>query len=215
MTQARRAIALLLAFSLAGPAAAQQIYRWTDSKGGVHITDTPPPSTARDVKSEAGGAPSAAGQNQNDSQVPFEVTRAMKAFPVVLYTSPPCQEPCAHARELLNRRGVPFREVQVWDSSSIEELKRVSGSDQVPVLLVGRSVQQGFDQGAYDALLDSARYPEAGSVPARKQAAPPPPEGYAAAGKRDLQAEPVKPEEQAKPPRGPYAPVPPAERSGK
>jgi glutaredoxin len=213
MTQARRAIALLLAISLAGPAAAQQIYRWTDSKGRVHITDTPPPSTARDVKAESGGAPSAAGQD--DSQVPFEVTRAMKAFPVVLYTSPPCQAPCAHARELLNRRGVPFKEVQVWDSSSIAELKRVSGSDQVPVLLVGRSVQQGFDQGAYDALLDSARYPEAGSVPARKQAPPPPPEGYAAAGKHDLKAEPVKPEEQAKPPRGPYSPAPPPETSGK
>lgn len=213
MTQARRAIALLLAFSFAAPAAAQQIYRWTDSKGGVHITDTPPPSTARDVKTEAGGAPSAAGQD--DSQVPFEVTRAMKAFPVVLYTSPPCREPCSHARELLNQRGVPFKEVQVWDSSSIGELKRVSGSDQVPVLLVGRSVQQGFDQGAYDALLDSARYPEAGSVPARNQAAPPAPEGYAGAGKRDLQAEPVKPEEQPKPPRGPYSPVPPPETSGK
>ena len=56
-----------------------------------------------------------------------------------------------------------------------EELKKVSGGNGVPVLLVGTSVQKGFEQGALDALLDNAHYPKAGVVPARKQAPPPPP----------------------------------------
>ena len=34
---------LLLLFSGATTAAAQQLYRWTDERGRVHINDTPPP----------------------------------------------------------------------------------------------------------------------------------------------------------------------------
>ena len=29
---------------------AQQLYRWTDEKGAVHITDTPPPPSAKGVQ---------------------------------------------------------------------------------------------------------------------------------------------------------------------
>ena len=35
-------------FSL--PAAAQQMYRWTDENGRTHITDTPPPPGAKNVR---------------------------------------------------------------------------------------------------------------------------------------------------------------------
>jgi len=74
------------------------------------------------------------------------------------------------------------------------------------VLLVGRSVQKGYQQDAFDALLDSARYPRAGILPARTQGAPKPPEDYVAPGsKPSAQAEPVKPQEESRP-TGPYAP---------
>ena len=106
------------------------------------------------------------------------------------------------AREALNRRGVPFREIQAWDKDSIQELVKVAGSNQVPVLLVGRSVQKGFEQRAFDALLDSARYPRAGILKPRAQAAPTVP--YLAPGAAVKPAEPVKPE--AEPKLGPYAP---------
>ena len=197
-------VALLLAL-VASAAAAQQLYRWTDEKGRVHVTDTPPPGNARDVKREAAVAPSASTQ-----QLPFELETATKSFPVVLYTAPNCLEECANARAALNKRGVPFREVQVWDADTHAELKKASGSNEVPVLMVGRSVQKGFEQGAFDALLDSARYPRAGLLQPRNQAAPKPPEGYVSPAARDaaLRAQPVKPEEPA--PRGRYAPKAPA-----
>ena len=98
-------------------AASAQLYRSTDEKGRVHITDTPPPSAKK------------------------------------LYTSPNCQEPCAAARAALNKRAVPFKEMQVWEEKSTEELKRVSGGNDVPMLVAGRSVQRGFEQEAYDTLL--------------------------------------------------------------
>lgn len=188
----------LIAFS-----ASAQLYRWTDEQGRVHVTDTPPPASAKNVQKKAVPA---AGPAQ--SAVPYELALAMKDFPVTLYSSPNCKAPCARARDALNRRGVPFKEVQVWDEDSNAELSRVSGGSEVPTLVVGRSVHRGFEQTGYDALLDSARYPKAGVLPERAQAAPPAPEGYAAPGERP--AEPLQAEPE--PPKGPYAPKPPPQK---
>lgn len=201
MMFARFALALVIAAG-ACAAAAQQLYRWTDEKGRVHITDTPPPAGAKDVrkmkpKPGAGSAP--------ENPVPFALARALKEFPVTLYTSPNCAEPCAAAREVLNKRGVPFSEVQVWEEEGNAELQRISGNTQVPTLKVGSSVHSGFERSAYDSLLDSAGYPGAGVLPARAQAAPERPEGYVPPGEREApKAEPAQPE--AAPPSGPYAP---------
>lgn len=186
--------------------ASAQLYRWTDDKGRVHITDTPPPASARSVEKKASAAGPGVG-----GQMPFELAQAIKNYPVTLYTSPSCKQACAAARAALNKRSVPFKEVQVWDEPTNEELKRVAGASEVPALVVGRSVHRGFEQGAYDALLDSARYPRAGLLPPRAQAAPAAPEGYVTPGEsRTPVAEPVKPQPPPPPAAsGPYAPKPP------
>ena len=208
-------IAYLLAFA-ACAAAAQQLYRWTDEKGRVHVTDTPPPANARDVQKKAATAAKSEPGKSSSAPVPFELAEAMKNFPVTLYTTPSCGDACASARTALNKRAVPFKEVQVFDDKTNEELKRASGGTDVPALIVGRSVQKGFEQGAYDALLDSARYPKAGVLPARNQAAPPTPEGYVPPPTEPPKAEPVKPEAPAaSPPAGPYSPGAPPQRAQK
>lgn len=138
---------------------------------------------------------------QAQQQQPFELTRLQKDFPITLYTAPICKEPCELARALLNKRGIPFTEVQVWNVETLDELKKITGgSDSVPALVVGRSVQNGFDAGRYDALLDSAGYPAPGTFPPGKQAAPAAPEGY----EPPPTAEPAAPTQTAKP--GPYDP---------
>jgi glutaredoxin len=194
------AVFLLLAAAAAG---AQQMYRWTDENGRDHITDTPPPPSAKGVQKQKARSVPAEGEQGSS----YELAQAMKEFPVTLYTAPSCKEPCQQARAALNRRGVPFKEVQVWEEDTARDLRKLTGGTlDVPVLTVGRSVQKGFQQDAYDALLDSARYPKAGLIAARNQAAPKAPEGYAAPGA--AQAEPAKPAATAEEPRptGPYAP---------
>lgn len=201
-----RAIVFLVTALSAVFASAQQLYRWTDEQGRVHITDTPPPPSAKGVQKKRAGAAPAATPADGTQQTPYDLALAMKEYPVSLYTSPMCKEPCQRARDHLNRRGVPFREVQVWDVDSNEELKRVSGSNQVPTMLVGGSVQKGYEVSSFDELLDSARYPKAGSVKPRAQAAPGVPEGYTPpTDSEPLKAQPQKPPEESKP-RGPYAP---------
>lgn len=192
----------VLAAALGSAQAQQKLYRWVDEKGNVHVTDTAPPLGARDVVQKTYGAGAAAGPS------PYELREAQQNFPVTLYTAPSCKEPCAQARAALNKRGVPFSEVQVWNEETNAQLKEISQSNEVPVLTVGRSVQKGFEQGAYDILLDSAGYPRAGLLPEGQQAAPEPPKGYVPPQQRAepsrQSAEPVKPEPAPK--LGPYAP---------
>ena len=115
-------------------------------------------------------APSGAPDN---AALPYEIARLQKDFPVTLYTTPTCKAGCDSARNALNRRGIPFREVSVVDPQTTEELQKVSGGLQVPTMLVGRQVERGFEQSSFDTLLDSAGYPKEGTVPARKPAAKP------------------------------------------
>src|SRR3972149_3212292 len=160
----------LIAFLLcaAAFAASAQMYRWTDEKGRVHFTSTPPPAGAKNVqKKDSGGAAAESGA----PALPFSVQQAQKDFPITLYTTPGC-EGCDAARKLLNNRGLPFKEVSVTEDAQIEELKAAAGANSVPTMIVGRSAQKGFEEGSYNRPLDAAGYPRAGILPPRSQAAP-------------------------------------------
>jgi glutaredoxin len=189
MTAGRTVFALALA--LAAGAASAQIYRWTDEKGKVHITDTPPPPGATNVqKHRPPSAPQAAGDSD-----PYVLQLARKNAPVTLYSTPGC-EPCSAARKLLNARGVPFKEVSVVDGEQIEELKKAVGSNAVPSLIVGSTVQQGFEEATYHGILDAAGYPKSGVLRPRAQEEPkaPTPESDAPSASAEES------------PTGPYAP---------
>ena len=119
-------------------------------------------------------------QSQSDGPPPpFAIARLQKDFAVTLYTAQNCKELCENARAALNKRSVPFTEVQVWNEETAQKLKSVSGAENLPVLVVGRLVLVGFDQGQFDDMLNNAGYPAAGLYPPRNQAAPPPPESEA------------------------------------
>jgi len=194
-----RYVILAIVAALALPAKAQ-LYRWTDAQGKIHFTDTPPPATAKTAKyvrrtpGTSAGADADAGAAPNE---PFVLQEARRNFPVKLYSAPDC-EPCDEGRKLLNARGVPFTEISVTDESGIAELRKLAGTDSVPVLIVGRSVQRGFEQGAFHSSLDAAGYPKTGILPRRNQAQP-------------KQSEPAATEEtqaaaETRSGKGPYAP---------
>jgi glutaredoxin len=197
-----RAFLLVLfgAAAACGLAHAQQ-YRWVDQNGKAQFGDAPPPGATNVQKISVSGA------KPDSPPVPFELGRAQKDFPVTLYTAPLCKEGCERARALLNARGIPFKEVLVWQEDTNEELKRVSGGTEVPTMVVGRSVERGFEPTAFNALLDSAGYPKAGVLPVRTQKAPDTPEGFVAPdgippAKPAAQAEGAGPPQKA----GPYDP---------
>ena len=194
---------ILLAFVLCAFAlgAGAQVYRWTDEQGRVHITDTPPPASAKSVKKGDGGgppsyAPSTAAAPKSSQQEPFALQQAKSKYPVTLYTVPNC-EGCNQARRILNARGVPFKEISLTDAAQMDEFKQTVGGNTVPAIIVGSTVQKGFEEGAYQALLDAAGYPATGVLPPRNQTQP-------TAAAPNLPE--VKPVAEPEKPSGPYAP---------
>jgi glutaredoxin len=181
------AFALLALSSVAVQA---QLYRWTDSTGRTHVTDTPPPSDAKGVQKRASSAPAEESSNE-----PYALRQAMKDYPVTLYTLASC-DGCTQARKLLNARGIPFAEKTV---ESEEQLKKATGATGVPALLVGSDIVTGFEAGAYNRSLDAAGYPRAGILKPRNQQPPAPPKGQAQAPAAQAPAAPPAA------PRGRYA----------
>lgn len=185
-------------------AKAQVLYQWVDKQGHTHISDQPPPPSAGEKVEKKVFS----GNGRGSATLPYELSKAMKDAPVTLYSSPTCKKPCAAARALLNKRGVPFREVVVWNPQTNAALKRVSGSDEVPVLEVGSQVQKGFSAAAFNEALDIGGYPKAGLLPPRSQAAPVAPRGYVPPAQRVRQPAhaPQPSERPPQHPLGPYAP---------
>jgi len=176
---------------LVAAAASAQLYRWTDKDGKVHYTDTPPPAAAgKSAQLRSGG-----GNVADTSALPYATQQAAKNYPVTIYTHETCKELCGDARKLLQGRGVPFREVAVTDEKSREELKKVSGGEEVPVMTTGKIVTKGFSADTWHLALDAAGYPRSGPplAPQAQKGAP---------------AAEAQPADQAadQPKLGPYAP---------
>lgn len=153
-------------------AGAQQMYRWVDKDGKVHYTQNPPPRDA--AKSVQQRRLTPGGTAEGSEQMPFAVRQAVENFPVTLFTSPNCPRGCAEARALLAKRGVPYREISVTDEASVEMLKKMTGEVQVPMMLVGKALEKGFEEGAFNNALDSAGYPRTSLFVGKPPALPSP-----------------------------------------
>ncbi|TSA14007.1 MAG: glutaredoxin family protein [Betaproteobacteria bacterium] len=155
---------VLIAFMLlaCAVAAEAQLYRWTDSGGTVHYTDTPPPVGAKNVEKKESARP--AGQAAAaDGQQPYALQLAVKNFPVTIYTASDCGNPCKKGLEYLTKRGIPFAEKTVNTQAEIDAVTKLSGAPKVPVLVVGIVVKSEFEEQAWGEALDTAGYPKAGS----------------------------------------------------
>ena len=152
----------------------QQVYRYTDAEGRVVYSDKPPPAAAKNVQ------PKRLGANfiENDA-LPLAARNASENYPVTLYTFA-CGQICEMAEGLLNRRGVPFAQVNVEDPKGAERLKALTGELTAPVLQVGdKLIARGYNEARWQALLDEAGYPKTvvqrqRPVQAKATEAPPP-----------------------------------------
>jgi hypothetical protein len=136
---------------IAAPLSAAQLYRWVDDKGNVEWRDTPPPATAKSVEQR-----NISSNTIQTSTVPYSMQQAIKNFPVTLWVFD-CGEPCAKARGHLARRGVPYTERNA--QKELDELKKLIGGTEVPLLIVGSKQLKGYLESDWDTALDSAGYP--------------------------------------------------------
>ena len=162
----------------------------------MRYTSTPPPKPAQNLQILPAVVP------PSPPQPSYELSRLNSEYPVTLYSTSNCGEACDAARDVLNRRGVPFREIKVSTLEVQDELKRVAGAVQVPTVAVGRETHRGFEDGAVNALLDRAGYPRTGILPAGTRSGPDADSAATGASAGALKPQPPKPAA----PRGPYDP---------
>ncbi len=172
----KQLVALILVTLAPAFALAQQtVYKWTDKDGKIHFSDTPPPKEATGVSQKRVG-----GGYVDQSNLPFATQIAMKKSPVTLYSGTACGDPCAQARSLLSKRGIPYSEKDAQNNPADgEALKKLIGSLDVPTLVVGESKLKGYEEEAWQGALDGAGYPRTalpGTVPPRPPPAPKAPE---------------------------------------
>ena len=148
----------ILALAVTGNACAE-LYRSIDNSGNVHYSDRPLPGVEDVEELKVDKAP------PPDESLPYESQRAQQHFPVVLYLTPSCVIACTQARELLNKRGVPFTEKNLVAQEDIDAFRKASGGSEVPALTVGRIWVKGFLAEQWHKELDFAGYPK--SVPHR------------------------------------------------
>jgi glutaredoxin len=149
-----QAALVLLGLAAALGYAQSNVYKWTDKDGKVHFTDAPPPDDAKDAmqKRMGGGGP-------EDASLPYATQMAVRRNPVSLFTTSDCGDPCSSARDLLEKRGVPYTEHNPMGSKAdLDQLKSLTGELFVPTLVVGSTSLKGFDEGRWNSSLDSAGY---------------------------------------------------------
>ena len=80
----------------------------------------------------------------------LDTKRATEVMPeqVIIYTRPGCPF-CAEAKQDLEERGVPYKEMSIaGNPKAAEEVMRLSnGKGIVPILVIGEEVKVGFGGG--------------------------------------------------------------------
>jgi glutaredoxin len=135
------------------------VYRWVDEAGKVHYGDTRAPEVTTAEKKKFGSS-----QATGDEGLTFETRRAKQHFPVTLYVTDSCGDPCKQARNLLSQRGVPFTEKNLTTQEDINAFRKMTGADNVPVLYVGKNILKGFQNEQWNGELDAAGYPKHAAV---------------------------------------------------
>lgn len=145
--------------------AAAQLYQWKDAQGRTVYSDQPPPTPVKNAQQKHFKGSFIEGGET------YRARLARETHPVTLYTSP-CGTLCDQARQLLIERGIPFSSKDLQsDAAARDEVQKLTGKFNVPVLRIGSDKVEGFEAGHWHAALDRAGYPKS-ALPGRKPVPP-------------------------------------------
>lgn len=159
-----RAVALLWFFAACS---AQAQYKWIGPEGQTGYGDQAP----RDATHvERLGDVSRGTTDDSDAlaQLPYEIRRAAKDFPVVLYAMASCAI-CDEGRAFLKAHAIPFTERSIATREDIEAFRQLGGGEQLPAISVGRRIVRGFESSQWAEALTDAGYPQGIPLPGNWQ----------------------------------------------
>lgn len=145
---------LLISLMIWINAYADELYRSIDKDGKVHYGDSPLQDSEDVTRLKLGNEPT---PNEN---LPYETRRARQNFPVTLYTFPDCGSTCQQARDLLNKRGIPYMEKSITKKEDMDAFRKDSGDNMLPSATIGKTWVKGFLADQWSKELDFAGYPK-------------------------------------------------------
>ncbi|MBI3393447.1 MAG: glutaredoxin family protein [Nitrospirae bacterium] len=174
---------VLLVFMAAGEPATAEYYQWTDDKGNVHISNSPPPAGARGKSKTHDLTDSPASQKPaqgsvgvrpdpsapagrpkpaaRDEPKPEPLLLPYSRVAVTMYSTTWCGV-CTRARRYFNETGVSLTEIDVEkDPAPFREIQqKVGRKTGVPVIDVEGKVFIGFSKSAVSAEIEKKRVPK-------------------------------------------------------
>jgi hypothetical protein len=133
------------------------------TKAVQYITPTRRPRPAQRTYRRRHRHAQAAWRPPPAAQGPYALEQAAKNFPVVIYTSRDCGDPCRIALDHLKKRDVPFTERIVTNEAGVDALTKLAGAARVPVLVVGTTDLKDYQKQDWNAALDTAGYAGTGT----------------------------------------------------
>jgi glutaredoxin len=152
-----RSLIIMFALLSLQPAHADDLYRWVDKQGKVHYGDIPEEEADR-LNLNVYGTPSASAVE--DASLPYATRRAKENFPVTMYVTEYCGDLCKRAHDFLSKRHVPFTEKMLKTQAEIDAFEKLSGSNDIPTLSVGKDWLKGFHSQQWQDELDAVGYPK-------------------------------------------------------
>ena len=143
-------VCLVLALALASPAAAGELYKWTDEQGNVYYGDSPPDNAK--LKKITGNVSSYGSVSVEPLPKSSDgVERAGSAKKVVMYSTSWCGFR-NEAKRYFRAKGIPYRNYDIEKSErAAKAFKKINGRG-VPVILVGKQRMNGFDVATFERI---------------------------------------------------------------
>ena len=129
-----------------------KIYKWTDQKGKVHFTDTPPnKENAEELNEEELSKRIVSYKQVEVKFVPIDFGVNQQTNMLVMYTTTRCPY-CAKARKYFAKQSISYVEKNINFSPGYHrEFKRLGGKG-VPLILSGKYQMSGFNQSRFDKM---------------------------------------------------------------
>lgn len=156
-------LAIGLMLLVTGSAQADSLFRWVDKSGKVHYGDRPAADAVRAEEKKFVAPPVA-----DDEYLAYETRKAKENFPVILYVSDNCGEPCTQSRTFLYKRGIPYTEKNLLTQEDIDAFTVLTGSNSIPTVTIGRTILRGLEAQRWNKELDVAGYPKTAPYGARQ-----------------------------------------------
>ncbi|MBP7342630.1 MAG: glutaredoxin family protein [Smithellaceae bacterium] len=136
---------LTVVLLLAGTGGAD-FYTWEDEAGVTHITDYPPPKNQKNVKLKM-------FEETSSDRLGNAAAHVGEKPEIILYTKNDCAE-CDKAREFLAAQNMTSIEYNIdLDRAALKRRKAIDDSEEVPLLVVGRTQVYGFSEVTYNRAL--------------------------------------------------------------